>query len=331
MNKKISLISLVLEQKTRGQYEGPRRQVDVKINPGSHKSEIINNAIMKLENRYSFLADDGIFLDRREASKTANEIFSRTYPSFLTLTMWPVSDYAILISRIPSFVQFPEIITGNRKIKVGDDLMTSALTTELYAILKSDLEGFGMTHDTVKTLKLRFNIPKAQALGLNDDQEEEKPMKSDWESLVGDDKEKEETVVVKGDPYLTGNIKVHFVEPIKAKDLKDYLEMKGWDVGKGSTEDDDDDEEIKEQREINVDPVSSEASDSRSEEISTKEESPVFKTKKDVIISNIEKLSDSLDDFLALIEDNPDEEVSDLISSFSELIDKLNKMGLVGK
>jgi hypothetical protein len=60
-------------------------------------------------------------------------------------------------------------------------------------------------------------------------------------------------------------------------------------------------------------------------------ESPVFKTKKAVVIDNVSKLIKSLDELTALIKDNPEVEMSDLISVFSDLVNTLNENGLVAK
>jgi len=321
--KKYSLIQLIGEQ--RGNYIGHRRQLSIGLNPGSHKDQIISDTIDNLQSKYQKR------IDVREVVKDANSIFSRTYPEFFTITMWPSkspnpeqrSDYAIISTRSPSDPDWHagsqykhEFDTTMGRIKVTNDVLTAALTTVFYNYLRKDLENFGLTNDVFKTQKVKISVPKKEVLGQ--DEEVEVDIKQSLTPEGEVEQHEEETVVVKGDSYITGNIKIYFVEEIKGQDLRDYLELKGYDVGRG--------EDLDEQRELTKTDA-----DTENEPSPQKRESPVFKTKKAVVIDNVSKLIKSLDELTALIKEDPEVEISDLASVFSDLVNTLNENGLIAQ
>ena len=316
MMKKLTELIFVKEQ--RGAYEGPRRQVDIKVNPGSFKEQLISNSINSLKKRYSKY---DYKVDEQKAKEEINGVLDRTSGGgFFSISMWPKSDGAVLSTRSPSRSDNMEFLANN-EISIRPDLATMVLTDELYKILKKDLEGFGLVSDIRKTQRVRITLPSDYvAVGDKEDvayEEEEK---------IGEFTKKSRLISF-GELYTTGNIKLQFVQPIYAKTLREYLEIKGYDTkGKKFQEDDDDDEEIKEQREV----VRSDA-DTENEQNPQKRESPVFKTKKAVVIDNVSKLIKSLDELTALIKENPEVEMSDLISVFSDLVNTLNENGLVAK
>jgi hypothetical protein len=283
--------------------------------------------------------------DKEYAIEIADEIFSRTYPSFMSIQMWPSpsnipekqSDSAILSTRTRTAIEYPEIIK-NGQIQVSVDLMTAALSTEFINILKKDLDNFGLVNAVTKTLKVRHSIPKNQLVSL-----------ASGEEVADDDELKPDEIVIKGEPYITGNIKLYFSDQIRGQDLREYLEIKGYDVGKGSkevseepTDDDEDDvedeeknggEEIKEQR-ANINKSNDDLEDDNKNSIESEKETkeaPIFATKKAVVVDNVDKLMKSIDEFVAVIKKSPETELSDIITVFSSLIDQLNEYGLAGK
>lgn len=399
---KQSIVTLILSEQ-RGQYVGHRRQITIKINAGSKKNLIISDSL-------GYLKKTIPNIDVKETVSLANDIFSRKNPTgFFELTMWPSksanpeqrSDYAIITTPAPSD---PDVnydhqyrheydLTNARSVPTRN-MMAVGLTTIFYRYLKKDLEGFGLVQDIYKTQNVKITVPKSKLVGQDEEEKIEKPMKSDWENLFPK-KDNEGFVSKKGALYITGVIKVYFVEEIKAQDLRDFLEMKGWDIGHDSNDDDDDDVEeikeqketkrtlsalpkreldalqkyyftgkikgiitylskkhgitatqkdlsslfekrtMKEQRETPIDPVNGTGEDddaSSGETASTsKKQSPTFVAKKAVIVSNVNKLIKSIDEFSALVKDNPEEELSDLVSVFADLVNKLNDKGLVAK
>jgi len=320
------LVSLIMLDEQRGQYAGPRRGIDIKLNPGKRKNEIIELALKNLQKRYSDY--EGIFIDRKRTIKTFDEIFQRTYPTFMSIYMWPsTNEKAVLTMRTPSLavgtislpgsqrsVSYdPEEVRFSGELRLSSDLSIVILSDAFFKILLNDLEGFGLTSHIVKTLKVNISLPKTmRSVG----EEEE----------VGYDEE-QDVVVVKGEPYATGNARLNFVEEINGKELRDYLALKGYDVGQELEEDEEESEEINEQASSIY-----KTDEDDTEEHIDKKEAPIIKMKKTMVVDSVNKLIKNIDEFVKTIQkEDPSAELSDFLSIFTDLIDKLNKLGLVGK
>lgn len=313
------LTDLIFEQ--RGSYEGYRRQIDIKVNPGKFKNKVIENCIDFLKNKYESF---NLKLDEQYAIKEITEILNRTSGGgFFSITMWPKSDTAILTTRAPTAPNSLGVV-ANDKVKISIDLATIVLSNEFYKILKEYLEGYGLVEDFKKMQRMRIVLPKDfVAVGDSD-----KEIEYEEEEKIGEFT-KGPRLVSFGGYYATGNIKLKFVEEIKAIDLREYLKTKGFDTaGYGEYKDDDDDEnedEINEQRQIQQNEINID------DEIKLQKESPVFKTKKAAVINNVSKLIKSIDELTELIKEDPDAELSDLVSVFSDLVNNLNENGLIAK
>lgn len=322
----IKKLTQLIFHEQRGAYSGPRRQVGIKVNPGSFTEQLIKNSLEALKKRYSKY---NYKVNEQQAAEEMNGVLSRTSGGgFFTISMWPKADGAILSTRSPSRSDNMEFLASN-EINIRPDLATMVLTDEFYKILKKDLEGFGLIGDVKKSQRIRITLPSDYiAVGEKEDiaYEDEKQV---GEFIPGTKSSDKSRLVAFGELYPTGNIKLQFVDMISSKTFKEYLEMKGYDT-KGQKfreeENDDDDDDLNEQREV----AQSDA-DTENAETPEKRESPVFKTKKAVVIDNVSKLIKSLDELTALIKENPEVELSDLISVFSDLVNTLNENGLVAK
>ena len=325
MNKLVNLL-LFEQEKKRGDYYGvygARRKMNIDLGAGKKIQRISDDALVELKRS---LQDKKV--NEQYAKKMFNDILTTPNldDNFVGITMWPKDDEALLGTRTLSDIKEAILKSrmSNDEIFISRDLGTIALTTAFVKILITDLKDFGLTGASPFVKRAKIKLPKDKLMIADDDEGEKE---------IQYDDDRDEFFVYTSEQYASGNVKLAFVDDIQGKDLRDFLSLKGYNVkGISSSEKE---PEVKEEEDDDIDTaddvvVKEQREPDNGDEIS--KETPVFKTKKAMLIKRVDELNKSLDEFVGVIDkEDSSVELSDLIGVFTTLSDKLNEVGLLGK